>query len=71
MAVKFPNQAQLVGSLLLVENSDRTMIIDSEVSSLTEACEIMLEISKMASYTTATVRKRLNVRKVSNTGWPS
>jgi len=71
MAVKFPNQAQLVGSLLLVENSDRTMIIDSEVSSLTEACEIMLEISKMAPYTTATVRKRLNVRKVSNTGWPS
>ena len=68
--VKFPNEAQLVGSLLLVENTTRTMIIDAEVGSLTEACEIMLEISKMAPYTSAVVRKQIHVRKPSHAGWP-
>lgn len=72
MAVKFPNTAQLVGSLLLVENEDRTIILDFEVGSLTEACQIMLDIHKQAPHCSPVVRKQLAMprRKIS-TGWPS
>ncbi len=42
----FPDQAQLVGSLLLVEGRESTVILDHEVDSLEEACQIMLKLHK-------------------------
>jgi len=56
---KFFKEAQLVGSILMVEGPERAIVLDTEVESLEEACQIMLDIHKQAPHCSPVVRKRL------------